>query len=128
MSFTNPFSPKTANVTTIPASEVNAAGVNISRAVDGTGGGTYTNTSSLIITGDVQYPSASQVQMSGTNRVTLVSRSITRVSRLMGYPNGYNSPPHWVFQSGQGGWQNGQGTVISPNTYTGDLVFPLHIP
>lgn len=51
MSFSNPYSTKTARVSTITAAETNAAGAAIAQAIDGTGGGTYTPVSPINIGG-----------------------------------------------------------------------------
>lgn len=51
MSFVNPFSPKTDDVSTIPAAELNAAGVDIERAIDGAGGGSYSPSTAITIGG-----------------------------------------------------------------------------
>lgn len=51
MSFANPFSIKTPGVTTIGAGEVNAAGASISKAIDGTGGGSYAPVSKIQVAG-----------------------------------------------------------------------------
>lgn len=52
MSFSNPFSLKTPGASTIGASEVNAAGAAISKALDGAGGGKYEPSPKLEIGGD----------------------------------------------------------------------------
>lgn len=51
MSLANPFATKTTGVSTIPATEVNAAGVAISSAIDGVSGGEYTPTDKIVIDG-----------------------------------------------------------------------------
>lgn len=74
MSFSNPFSTKTAGTSTITAAEVNAAGVSISRALDGAAGGTYTPSSPLAINGSglstttaLSCGAASTATLAGTN-------------------------------------------------------------
>lgn len=104
MTFANPFGTKTPGVSTITAAEVTAAGVSIQRALDGTGGGSYTPSAPLIIGGSgMQIPSGATwnvlsggtfqvnsggaltvasggtLTMGGTGNVQLASRSITRV-------------------------------------------------
>jgi hypothetical protein len=74
MSFTNPYSTKTAGSSTITASETNAAGVSISRAVDGTNGGTYSPGAAIIVNGangvqlgsPLNYASGSSITGTGT--------------------------------------------------------------
>src|SRR6185369_8651833 len=51
MSFSNPFAPKVDDVSTIPAAELNAAGVDIERAIDGAGGGSYSPSTAITIGG-----------------------------------------------------------------------------
>jgi hypothetical protein len=62
--------------------------VPISRALDGVGGGSYALLNDLIITGAGFV--LDKVQMSGTNRVTLVSRSITRQQAMLGFTRSAN--------------------------------------
>lgn len=102
MTFPNPYSTKTPGVSSIGAVETNNAGIAISRALDGTGGGTYTPSavlkinglglatdtalstgaaSSVSLDGTIAVPgamSAGNVTMTGTNNILLTSRSVSR--------------------------------------------------
>jgi hypothetical protein len=144
MSLTNPFSTKTARVSRITAAEINNAGTAISQAVDGTGGGSYTPLAPISIGGaqglqieddsKIAFQSggaitgtlalsatttASDLTMSGTNRVKLASRSIQRVmpyfalSRVAGGVDDW-SPAHL-----------GRHTNVTLN---GLLYIPLRVP
>lgn len=96
MSFTNPCSGKVAGTTTITAAEANALGVNSARAVDGTGGGTYTPTATIQIGGVAG--GIKLTETTGTaSRVQLTSRNITRVMSGAGYvvPSGSG----WAYDS-----------------------------
>lgn len=72
MSFTTYTPAFSDDITTIPAAFLNQIRVDMGRAVDGTNGGTYTPAAALIIGG-------SGLQMSGTSKLLLASRSLTRV-------------------------------------------------
>lgn len=122
MSLSNPFSTKTARVSKILASEINNAGTAISQAVDGTGGGSYTPTAAISIGGaqglqiesdsKIAFQSggaitgtlalsatttASDLTMSGTNKVKLASRSIG--PRVQKAAPTTNDPTTWSLQA-----------------------------
>jgi hypothetical protein len=69
MSFTNPFSVKVASTSTVGATEINNAGTDIERAVDGTGGGLY-EPSPLIEFGGDGIEVSTDLLISGTETVT----------------------------------------------------------
>jgi hypothetical protein len=69
MSFGNPYGAKAPSTSTITAAETNAAGQAISRAVDGTGGGTYTPSPGLEFGGDPMTIS-SDLEVSGELTIT----------------------------------------------------------
>jgi hypothetical protein len=126
MTFPNPFSTKTAGVTSIGATEVNNAGVSISRAVDGAGGGAYTLSSPLSFAGstytissDTVLSSVSSLTMSGTAKIFLASRSITRVSPYI---------PTSLRIGGVDGWESQGGGRFTCITAAGELYYPVRVP
>lgn len=95
MSFSNPFATKTDDVTRIFAAEVNAAGVSISQAVDGTGGGTYQPSAKIQIGG-------SGVELIDGTWPMLNSRTITRhESPILGLRRAWlDQKNDWVADAG----------------------------
>lgn len=71
MSFDNPFSVKTPGTSKIGASEINAAGVSISKAIDGTGGGAYEPVAKISIGG-------LGLELTNDNWPLLNARTVTR--------------------------------------------------
>lgn len=79
MAFANPFSTKTGGSTTVTAAEINAAGVSIERAVDGTGGSNgvpYAPSTKIEISG-------SGLEFAGGAWPLLSSRDIVRRQNLI---------------------------------------------
>ncbi len=73
MAFTTYTPAFTDDVSVIPAAYLNQIRVDMGRAIDGTNGGTYTPTADIIINGGFS------VQLGGTTKLKLASRSITRM-------------------------------------------------
>lgn len=98
MTFSNPFPVKADDTSTLNASEINTAGVYISRAVDGVGGGTYTPSTPIEIGGeglivgglngltvDGPVTITGPVQLDDTTPIALGSRSRTRTAGPLYY-------------------------------------------
>lgn len=149
MALSNPFSTKTDDLSVVTAAEFNNAGVYISRAIDGVGGGTYTPTAPIDIAGSngiriastgfltvqsggtltfasgsavtgtlaiAATTTASDFTMSGTNKVKLASRSITRTQAVMPSPTSAT----WTI--------NAQGFAVQAANNTDKLIWPLRVP
>lgn len=110
MSISNPLSAKVANLDTISATEANAIGVALTRAVDGVGGGTYTPASTISI---------SDLTISGSAKVKFTSRTIARASQGA-----------CVSATGANGWTFDPGTDLwtSATTSACLLRVPVEIP
>ena len=120
-----------AQFTAVTAAFLNKVRVDLSRAIDGTAGGLYTPSPAVEIGGDgleVSGPavlsgastiSLADVTLSGTNKLKLASRSITRMLPLVGTAG--DAPTTWT--------QPGTNANIS-NLLTGGGIFaiPLDLP
>lgn len=136
---TNPYSVKTAAVSTITATETNTAGTFIERSVDGSLGGAYSpstivkfnnagvgtdtvlscgaaSTATLagtnVLSGSTSIASCTAITMAGSANVVLTSRSVNRQITLNAFPVSAT-------------WDMGSGGLWSNNAAAGNLIVPV---
>lgn len=112
-----PASPFVDDVSTLDAATANAWRTYISRALDGANGGSYTLGANIVLTGNgfvIDY-----LRMSGTNKVLVTSRSITRI---------ISYPPTSRYTGGAFDWTSEQYGKFTAAALAGSLEIPLYAP